>query len=105
MRAFRYAGGEEDREGDGFIGGFTEGEQGDGEGAEVPKRGEVMATGGAPILHVGVSRLFLFTAVMWKVSRIAMIVTRLDNTHRWVVAAWGHQGGTLEGLAKVRWYG
>ena len=59
---------------------FTEGEQGDGEGAEVPKRGEVMATGGAAVLHVGVSRLFLFTAVMWKVSRI-MIVTKLDNTH------------------------
>ena len=55
MGAFRYAGGEADREGEGV----TEGEQGDGEGAEVPKRGEVMA-----VLHVEVSRLFLFTAVM-----------------------------------------
>jgi hypothetical protein len=44
--------------------GFTEGEQGDGGGARVPKRGEAMATGGAPGLHVGVSRLFLFTEII-----------------------------------------
>jgi hypothetical protein len=74
--AFRYAGGEAvgnvvarwplDREA------FTEGEQGDGVGARVPKRDEVTATGEAPDLHVGVSGLFLFTATMWKVSRIAI---------------------------------
>lgn len=47
--ALRYAGGE--------------GEQGDG---------EAMATGD---LHgVGVSGLFLFTAIMWKVSKLAIIV-------------------------------
>ena len=45
---------------------FTEGEQGDDGGARVPKRGEV-----TPVLDVGVSGLFLlFTAIMWKVSRI-----------------------------------
>jgi hypothetical protein len=51
---------------------FAEGEQGDGGGARVPKRGEVTATGGPPVLvDVGVSGLFLlFTAIMWKVSRI-----------------------------------
>lgn len=48
------------------IEGFTEEEQGDGDGARVLKRGE--ATGGAPDLHVGVSRLFLFTAIMWKIN-------------------------------------
>jgi hypothetical protein len=52
---------------------FTEGEQGDGGGARVPKRGKVTATGGPPDLHVGVSGLFLFTAIIWKVSRIAII--------------------------------
>ena len=53
---------------------FTEGEQGDDGRARVTKRGEVTATGGPPDLHVGVSGLFLFTATMWKVSRIAIIV-------------------------------
>lgn len=60
---------------------FTEGELGDGGGARVPKWGEAMATGGAPYLRVGVSRLFLFTALMWEVSRIAIVVTKLGNTN------------------------
>jgi hypothetical protein len=50
---------------------FTEGEQGDGGGARVIKRGEVTAAGGPPDRDVGLSGLFLlFTAMMWKVSRI-----------------------------------
>ena len=57
---------------------FTEGEQGDGGGARVTKWGGVTATGDPPDLHVEVSRLFLlFTAIMWKVSRIA----KLGNTY------------------------
>jgi hypothetical protein len=53
---------------------FTDGEQGDGVEARVTKRGEVTAPGGPPDLHVGVSGLFLFTAIMWMVSRIAIMV-------------------------------
>ena len=66
--SFRYEGGEVARSlvwpmnGEGF----TEGENGDGSGARVPKWGEATATGGAPDLleYVGVSGLFLFTAKM-----------------------------------------
>lgn len=53
---------------------FTEGEQGDDGGARVPKQGEATAIGGAPDLNVGVSGLFLFTAIMWMVSRIGIKV-------------------------------
>ena len=57
---------------------FTEGERGDGSGVRVTKRGEVTATGGPPDLDVGVCGLFLlFTAIMWKVSRIK----QLGNTY------------------------
>ena len=54
---------------------FTEGERGDGVGVRVTKWGEVTATGpgGPPDLHVRVSG-FPFTAIMWKVSRIVIIV-------------------------------
>jgi hypothetical protein len=70
-RTFRHTGGEAVAAGwplDGEV--FTEGESG---GART-KRGEVTATEGPPNLLVGVSGLFLFTAIMWKVSRIAIIV-------------------------------
>jgi hypothetical protein len=44
--------------------------EGDGVGTKVPKRGEVTATGGAPLADpdVEVTGLFLFTAIMWKVE-------------------------------------
>jgi hypothetical protein len=82
--------------------GFT-GEQGDGDGggARVPKRGDARITGGTP--DVGVSRLFLFTAIMeskWNSNNSYAMRTRL-------VAPWGRQG-TLDGIQVCRdrdlWY-